>query len=66
MDFFLKASETIIKKKEEEAANTIKMGKIGLNKKKDDPSKNYYEAGNSNNAGKFDVCYNFIFNKSKS
>ncbi len=50
-------SETTTKKKEDETGNTIKMGKIGLNKKKDDPSKNYYEVGRANSAGKFDVFY---------
>ena len=55
--FFFKESETTTKKKEEETGNTIKMGKIGLNKKKDDPSKNYYEAGGANSAGKFDVFF---------
>jgi hypothetical protein len=51
----LKESETTIKKKDEDTGNTIKMGKIGLNKKKDDPSKNYYDAGTAGGAGKFDV-----------
>lgn len=53
-----KESQTTIKKKEEETGNTIKMGKIGFNKKKEDPSKNYYEAGGANSAGKFDVKFN--------
>lgn len=48
-------------RRDDKQKSTVKMGKIGINKKKEDPSKNYYEAaGSSTSSGKFDVTFELI------